>query len=60
VLHYGQFFVPTGKNLFDCDGTRMYSFFPPRDTDGVLFGAVGPTVLFGVLGLTMTLAAPRS
>jgi hypothetical protein len=37
VVHYGPFFVPTGKNVFNCDGASTYSFFLPRDVDGVLF-----------------------
>ena len=56
VVHYGPFFVPTGKNVFNCDGARTYSFFLPEDTDGALFSVVGTVVFFGALGLA--LAAP--
>lgn len=53
VVHYGPFFVPTGKNVFDCDGARTYSFFLPRDVDGVLFGVLAPAVFLGALGLAV-------
>ena len=59
VVHYGPFFVPTGKNVFGCDVARTYSFFLPRDTDGVLFSVVGPVVFFGALGVALaTLVVP--
>lgn len=59
VVHYGPFFVPTGKNVFDCDVARTHSFFLPRNTDGVLFSVLGPAVFLGALGLAMaTFAVP--
>lgn len=36
VVHYGPFFVPTGKNVFDCGGSRTYSFFLPEGPYGAL------------------------
>jgi hypothetical protein len=53
VVHYGPFFVPTGKNVFDCDGSRTYSFFLPGGPDGALFNVLGPFVFFGAVGLGM-------
>ncbi|QIN82683.1 hypothetical protein GBA63_08520 [Rubrobacter tropicus] len=53
VVHYGPFFVPTGKNVFNCDGASTYSFFLPRDVDGVLFSVLGPAVFIGAFGLAI-------
>lgn len=53
VVHYGPFFVPTGKNVFNCDGARTYSFFLPRDVDGILFSVLGPVVFIGAFGLAV-------
>lgn len=53
VVHYGPFFVPTGKNVFNCDGASTYSFFLPRDVDGVLFSVLGPAVFIGAFGLAV-------
>jgi len=53
VVHYGPFFVPTGKNVFNCDGASTYSFFLPRDVDGVLFRVVSPVVFLGAFGLAV-------
>ena len=50
VVHYGPFFVPTGKNVFNCDGSRTYSFFLPENVDGVLFSVLGPAVFLGAFG----------
>jgi hypothetical protein len=54
VVHYGPFFVPTGKNVFDCDVASTYSFFLPRDMDGALFGALGLVVFVGATGLAIS------
>ncbi len=56
VVHYGPFFVPTGKNVFNCDVARTYSFFLPGGPDSALFAVVSTLVFFGALGLA--LAAP--
>ncbi|CAA9469978.1 MAG: hypothetical protein AVDCRST_MAG12-694 [uncultured Rubrobacteraceae bacterium] len=53
VVHYGPFFVPTGKNVFNCDGASTYSLFLPRDVDGVLFSVLGPAVFIGAFGLAV-------
>ncbi len=53
VVHHGPFFVPTGKNVFNCDVARTYSFFLPRDVDGVLFSVLGPAVFLGAFGLAV-------
>lgn len=53
VVHYGSFFVPTGKNVFNCDGARTYSFYLPREVDGVLFSVISPVVFFGAFGLAV-------
>ena len=53
VVHYGPFFVPTGKNVFNCDGASTYSFFLPRDVDGVLFSVLSPAVFIGAFGLAV-------
>jgi hypothetical protein len=53
VVHYGPFFVPTGSNVFDCDGARTYSFFLPGGPDGALFSVLGPLVFAGAVGLAM-------
>jgi hypothetical protein len=53
VVHYGPFFVPTGKNVFDCDVARTYSFFLPGDTDGILVGVLAPVVFMGAFGLAI-------
>jgi hypothetical protein len=53
VVHYGPFFVPTGKNVFNCDGASTYSFFLPRDVDGVLFSVLSPAVFIGAYGLAV-------
>ncbi len=53
VVHYGPFFVPTGKNVFNCDGARTYSFFLPGDVDGVLFSVLAPAVFIGAFGLAV-------
>ncbi len=53
VIHYGPFFVPTGKNVFNCDGARTYSFFLPEDTDGILLGVLGSAVFIGAFGLAI-------
>ena len=31
VLHYGPFFIPTGKNVFNCDVASTYFFLLPRE-----------------------------
>ena len=53
VVHYGPFFVTTGKNVFNCDGARTYSFFLPEDTDGILFGVLGSAMFIGAFGLAI-------
>ena len=53
VVHYGPFFVPTGKNVFNCDGASTYSFFLPRDIDSALFGVLNPAVFIGACGLAV-------
>ncbi len=37
VIHYGPFFVPTGKNVFDCDGARTFRSLMPEES-GMFFG----------------------
>ena len=49
VVHYGPFFVPTGKNVFRCDGARTVRY-PEVSPDGPLstvwdFGVLLWTVL---------------
>jgi hypothetical protein len=56
VVHYGPFFVPTGKNVFNCDVASTFSFFLPRDTRGIIPNAVSLVVFLGALALA--LAAP--
>ncbi len=59
VVHYGPFFVPTGKNVFNCDLANTYFFLLPREGPGFLLNALGLAVLFGGLGLVIaTLAVP--
>lgn len=59
VVHYGPFFVPTGKNVFDCDVANTYFFLLPREGPGFLLDALGLVVLFGGLGLVIaTLVVP--
>jgi hypothetical protein len=53
VVHYGPFFIPTGKNVFNCDVASTHNFFLPRDVDGVLFNVLGPIVFIGALGLAV-------
>lgn len=53
VIHHGPFFIPTGKNFFNCDGASTYSFFLPRDVDGLLFSVLGPAVFMGAFGLAI-------
>ena len=53
VVHYGPFFVPTGRNVFECDGASTYSFFLPGDVDGVLSSVLGPAVFIGTFGLAV-------
>jgi hypothetical protein len=53
VVYYGPFFVPTGKNVFNCDGASTYSFFLPRDVDGALFSVLSPAVFIGAYGLAV-------
>lgn len=59
VVHYGPFFVPTGKNIFNCDIASTYFFLLPREGPGVLLDVLGVAVLFGALGLMVgTLVVP--
>lgn len=59
VVHYGPFFVPTGKNVFHCDLANTYFFLLPREGPGFLLNALGLVALFGGLGLVIaTLAVP--
>jgi hypothetical protein len=59
VVHYGPFFVPTGKNVFNCDLANTYFFLLPREGAGFLLNALGLVVLFGGLCLVIaTLAVP--
>lgn len=53
VVHYGPFFIPTGKNVFDCDVAYHYNFFLPQDTEEPLFSLLGVVVLLGGFGLAM-------
>ncbi len=53
VVHYGPFFVPTGKNVFDCDIASTYFFLLPRDAEGALFNVLGSLILVGALGLAI-------
>lgn len=57
VVHYGPFFVPTGKNVFNCDGARTYSFFLPGGPDGALFEVVSTVVFFGAVALALATPA---
>lgn len=54
VVHYGPFFVPTGKNVFDCDLARTYSFLLPQEPDGVIFDVVSALVFLGAFGLVIS------
>lgn len=42
VAHYGPFFIPTGKNVFDCDLASTFRSLEPE---------VGNEVLFNIYGL---------
>ena len=53
VVRYGPFFVPTGKNVSDCDGSGTYSFLLPGGPDSALFSVFGPFVFFGAVGLAI-------
>ncbi len=56
VVHYGPFFVPTGKNVFNCDVANTYFFLLPREGPGFLLDALGLAVLLG--GLDLVVATP--
>lgn len=59
VVHYGPFFVPTGKNVFHCDVASTYHFLLPRDYGGALFNVLGPLVAIGALVLAIgTIVVP--
>lgn len=55
VVHYGPFFVPTGKNVFRCDLARTIRY-PEIDPDGAHFAVYGYAIIFW--GLLMLLAVP--
>ena len=52
VIHYGPSFIPTGKNVFNCDGAETYFFLLPRG-EGALFDILGIAVLIGALGVAI-------
>jgi hypothetical protein len=54
VVHYGPFFVPTGKNVFNCDVASTYFFLLPRDGPGVLLGVFGLAVFLGAFALALS------
>jgi hypothetical protein len=60
VVHYGPFFVPTGKNVFRCDLARTISY-PEVDPDGPFWDAYAYALLaWGLLvlvGVPAVLAA---
>ena len=59
VVHYGPFFVPTGKNVFNCDVASTYIFLLPRDAEGTFLNMLGSVVLIGAAGLAIgAVAAP--
>lgn len=53
VVHYGPFFVPTGKNVFNCDVASTYFFLLPREGPAVLLNVLGVAVLIGTFGLAI-------
>jgi hypothetical protein len=59
VVHYGPFFVPTGKNVFNCDGASTYFFLVPRSAEGTVLNILGSVVLIGGFGLAIaTIVVP--
>lgn len=59
VVHYGPFFVPTGKNVFNCDIASTYFFLLPREGTSVLLDVLGLVVFLGAFALTAgTLVVP--
>lgn len=53
VVHYGTFFVPTGKNVFNCNVASTFSFFLLRDTRGIIPNMVSFVVLLGAFALAL-------
>jgi hypothetical protein len=53
VVHYGPFFVPTGKNVFNCDVAITYISLLPRSAEGTVFYILGSVVLIGAFGLAI-------
>jgi hypothetical protein len=51
VVHYGPFFVQTGKNVFNCDVASTYISLLPRSAEGAFFNVLGSVVLIGAFGL---------
>ena len=52
-VHYGPFFVPTGKNVFNCDVALTYISLLPRSAEGTVFYILGSVVLIGAFGLAI-------
>ena len=53
VVHYGPFFIPTGKNVFNCDLASTYIFLLPRSAEGAVINILGSVVLIGAFGLAI-------
>jgi hypothetical protein len=53
VVHYGPFFFPTGKNVFNCDFASTYFLLVPRSAEGAVLNILGPVVLIGAFGLAL-------
>lgn len=59
VVHYGPFFIPTGKNVFHCDGASTHFFLLPGNVDGALFNILGLAILLaGFAAASATVIVP--
>jgi hypothetical protein len=55
VVHYGPFFIPTGKNVFNCDIASTYFFLLPRNAEGALLDTLGVLILVAAFGLAIAM-----
>ena len=54
MVRYGPFFVPTGKNVFNCDVAKTVSFLLPADTREIRPNLVSVVVSLGAFALALS------